>query len=201
MTVFEYAKKIVGNMDVNAYIVWDSKRNDAVVIDPGAEPDAIRLALRGKMLKAILLTHGHVDHIGAVSALREGGVPVYIHKKDADMLTNPNLSLASMLGLPASQGEADFDLTEGVMELCGLTVSVLHTPGHTPGSVCFLIDNVLFSGDTLFEGGVGRTDLPGGDDKALKASLSRLIQMDPVTAVCPGHGMETTIRAERRYYR
>jgi len=199
--MIEYSLRSVGKMAVNTYVVWDSKRGEALVIDPGAEPDAIRLALRGKALKAILLTHGHIDHIGAVSALREGGIPVYIHKKDADMLVNPNLSLAAMFDLPESQGEADFDLTEGVMELCGLTISVLHTPGHTPGSVCFLIGNILFSGDTLFEGGVGRTDLPGGDAAALNASVSRLIQMDPDIAVCPGHGIETTIRAERRYYR
>jgi len=87
------------------------------------------------------------------------------------------------------------------LTLCGLTISVLHTPGHTPGSCCFLIDNMLFSGDTLFEGGVGRTDLPGGDDNALKKSIARLIQMEPDIVVCPGHGVSTTIRAERRYYR
>jgi len=199
--MLSYSTHNVGKMAVNAYILWDSKQKDAIVIDPGAEPDAIRLALRGKNLKAILLTHGHVDHIGAVSALRENGVPVYIHKKDADMLTNPNLSLAAMFGKPESQGEADFDLAEGVLGLCGLTISMLHTPGHTPGSVCFLVDNVLFSGDTLFEGGVGRTDLPGGDDSALKASVSRLIHLDPDIIVCPGHGLPTTVRAERRYYR
>jgi glyoxylase-like metal-dependent hydrolase (beta-lactamase superfamily II) len=199
--MFSYSTHTVGSMAVNAYILSDSKQKDAIVIDPGAEPDAIRLALRGKNLKAILLTHGHVDHIGAVAALREGDVPVYIHKKDADMLTNPNLSLAAMFNQRASQGEADFDLTDGTLTLCGLTISVLHTPGHTPGSCCFLVDNILFSGDTLFEGGVGRTDLPGGDDNKLKKSVSRLIQMEPDIIVCPGHGLSTTIRAERRYYR
>lgn len=199
--MFEFSTVHVGKFAVNTYIVFDSKRTDAIVIDPGAEPDAIRLALKGKNLRGILLTHGHADHIGAVSVLRGDQAPVYIHQLDADMLTNPNLSLANMIGMPKNQGEADFDLKEGTLELCGLSIRVLHTPGHTPGSVCYLIDNTLFSGDTLFEGGVGRTDLPGGNEAKLKASVSYLVQLDPKTNVHPGHGFPTTIGAERRYYR
>lgn len=190
----------VGNMSANAYILYDPGRNDALVIDPGAEPEAIRLALRGKKLKGILLTHGHADHIGAVAALRSEDVPVFIHPKDAQMLTNPHLSLAAMVGIQESQGEPDFYLDECQLSLAGLTLSVFHTPGHTPGSVCFQMDNALFTGDTLFERGVGRTDLPGGDAKALNASVARLMQMDKELEVYPGHGGATTIRSERRYY-
>lgn len=196
----QFVMQTVGNMSVNTYILFESGSNEAIVIDPGAEPEAILLLLRGKKLKGILLTHGHADHIGAVEALRNEDAPVYIHKKDARMLTNPNLSLAKMVGIKENQGEPDYCLEEGEMSLAGLTINVLHTPGHTPGSVCFLIDNILFSGDTLFERGVGRTDLPGGDEKAMTASIAKLMQLDKETEVYPGHGSATTIRSERRFF-
>ena len=194
-----YAIVPVGEMQANAYIVYDDERDDALVIDPGAEPDAIRLALDGRRLAGLLLTHGHVDHCGAVGALRGEEAPVFIHAGDAAMLTNPRLSLAVMVGGKESQGEPDFCLEEGGMELAGLTFSVLHTPGHTPGSVCFLCGDTLFSGDTLFLSGIGRTDFPGGDAKAMAASLSRLAALDEAVRVCPGHGGSTSIGAERRH--
>lgn len=196
----QFVTQTVGRMAANAYILNADRSNEALVIDPGAEPEAILLALHGKKLKGILLTHGHADHIGAVVALRSDDVPVFIHEKDARMLTNPNLSLAKMVGIPESQGEPDFCLKDGEMSIAGLTINVLHTPGHTQGSVCFLIDGKLFSGDTLFERGVGRTDLPGGDEKALATSIARLMQLDKDIEVYPGHGSATTIRGERRYY-
>ena len=189
----------VGEMQANAYIVFEPGRDDAVVIDPGAEPEAIRLALRGRRLAGILLTHGHVDHIGAVAALRGEDAPVFIHEMDAAMLTNPNLSLAAMVGGEKSQGEPDFCLTEGDMDVAGLTFTVLHVPGHTQGSVCFLCGDVLFSGDTLFQRGIGRTDFPGGDAEAMRESLARLVALNGEIRVCPGHGEETTIGQERRY--
>ncbi|MCL1964425.1 MAG: MBL fold metallo-hydrolase [Firmicutes bacterium] len=197
--MMEFYVQPVGIMQANAYVVFNPKRDDAVVIDPGAEPEAIRLALRGRKLAAILLTHGHMDHIGAVGALRSEDVPVFLHEGDAAMLTNPNLNLAVMVGVEGNQGEPDFCLQEGDTELSGLMFTVLHTPGHTKGSVCYLCDGVLFSGDTLFKAGIGRTDFPGGDRKAMRASLKRLAALDAKIRVCPGHGGETTIGAERRY--
>ncbi len=190
----------VGEMQANAYILYAPDRDDALVIDPGAEPEAISLALAGRKLAGILLTHGHVDHIGAVAALRSADAPVYIHQGDAKMLANPNLSLAAMVGGEPSQGDPDFCVTEGPMELAGLAIEVIHTPGHTPGSACFLCEGALFSGDTLFQDGVGRTDFPGGDREALAASLARLMALDGDTPVYPGHGNETTIARERRYH-
>ena len=131
----------VGEIQANCYVLSLPERDDALVIDPGAEEPAIRLALGKRRIAAILLTHGHYDHIGAVAALRAGGVP--------------------------SQGEAEYTLSDGdEMTLAGIRLRVLHTPGHTKGGCCFLTDEgQLFSGDTLFRYGYGRTDLPGGDEK------------------------------------
>ncbi len=190
----------VGEMQANAYVLFSPNGQDALVIDPGGEPEAVRLALKGRKLTGILLTHGHTDHIGAVASLRAEGAPVYIHAGDAKMLTNPNLSLAAMVGVPGSQGDPDFCLEEGEVELSGIVLHVIHTPGHTPGSVCFQWEDCLFSGDTLFKDGVGRTDFPGGDVYALACSLKHLMTLDPGMKVHPGHGGMTTIGDERRYH-
>ena len=165
------------------------------MIDPGAEEPAIRLALGQRKIAAILLTHGHYDHIGAVAALRADGAPVYIGAQDAQNLVNPLYSLAAMFGGAPSQGEAEYTLSDGdEMTLAGIRLRVLHTPGHTKGGCCFLTDEgQLFSGDTLFRYGYGRTDLPGGDEKQLFASVRRLFELDPAIRVYPGHGAPTTI--------
>lgn len=195
----KFEKVVVGELGVNCYVLYQPDRDDAIVIDPGAEEPAIRMALGKRRPAAILLTHGHYDHIGAVSKLRESGVPVYIHRDDAAMLTTPALSLSAMFGGAPSQGEADVLFEDGQMlELAGMKLRVLHTPGHTKGSSCFLAeDGTLFSGDTLFRFGYGRTDLPGGDEAALFASLRELLRMDPSVSVQPGHGASTTIGEER----
>jgi len=195
----DYTKVAVGEMQANAYVVFDPARDDCFVIDPGAEPEAIRIALGGRRLSGILLTHGHCDHIGAVHDLRGPETPVFIHAEDAQMLTNPNLSLAAMFGGRRSQGEPDFCVTEGEMELAGISLEVLHTPGHTRGSCCFRVLDVIFSGDTLFQRGIGRTDLPGGDEAAMRKSLARLMALDPGFVVCPGHGSRTFIGDERKH--
>lgn len=195
----EYYIEPVGEAQANAYIVFAPERGDALAIDPGAEPEAIRLALRGRKLSGILITHGHFDHIGAVKALRGDEAPVFIHERDAKMLTNPNLNLSIMIGQEYDQGAPDFCLTEGEVEIAGVRLVVLHTPGHTPGSVCFLCGDTLFSGDTLFRRGIGRCDLPGGDEGAMERSLKRLAELDANIRVCPGHGEGTTIGEERRY--
>lgn len=193
----QYKRIPVGHMQENAYVVYDENRDDCFVIDPGAEPEGILLELAGRRLAAILLTHGHYDHIGAVKALRGEDVPVFIHAEDAEMLTNKNLSLSVMFGGEDSQGEPDFCIEPGEMELCGVPIEVLHTKGHTQGSCCFRMGNVLFSGDTLFRRGIGRTDLPGGDGQALRKSLDALMELPDDIIVCPGHGGETTIGEER----
>lgn len=188
----------VGSLGTNAYIVCDENRTDAVVIDPGAEAGAIQRALQGRTIAAILLTHGHFDHISAVDALREGAF-VAIHALDAPMLISAQGNLSCMLGKGFAIQAADRLLCEeDAVEAAGLTFEVLHTPGHTPGSVCYRCGGVLFSGDTLFSGGYGRYDLPGGDWDALSHSLRRVLALTGVERVCPGHGEETTLERERR---
>lgn len=189
----------VGEIQANAYVLYDTERDDALVIDPGAESDAIRVALGGRKIAAILLTHGHFDHIGAVDALREGAT-VVIHKADARMLTNPALNLSAMVtGKALAMGEADLLLEEGAHEMAGLPFEALHTPGHSPGSCCFRFGEALFTGDTLFRQGYGRTDLPGGDMRTLVRSLKRVTNLNADWMAYPGHGEPTTLGAERRY--
>lgn len=189
----------VGELQANCYVLSLAEREDAIVIDPGAEEPAIRLALGKRKIAAILITHGHYDHIGAVAALRAGGVPVYIGAEDAQNLVNPLYSLAAMFGGAPSQGAADFLLEDGeTLTLAGIRLRVVCTPGHTKGGCCFLTDEgQLFSGDTLFCGGIGRTDFPGGSADEMAASLKRLRALSPQTRVYPGHGEPTTIGEER----
>lgn len=189
----------MGTLAANAYILFEPDREDALVIDPGADAEGIRAMLGGRRLAGILLTHGHTDHIGAVAALRGPDTPVYIHSLDAAMLTDPGLSLSTMTGDAASQGEADVLLDEGDITVAGIPLTVIHTPGHTPGSVCFRHGDDLFSGDTLFQQGYGRTDFPGGDVRQMALSLRRLLALDADIRVHPGHGASTSIGAERRY--
>lgn len=189
----------VGELAANCYVLSLAERDDAIVIDPGAEEPAVRLALGERKIAAILLTHGHYDHIGAVAALRADGAKVYIGADDAKALTNPAYSLAALFGGSPSQGEADETLSDGqLLELAGISLRVLHTPGHTKGGCCFLTDEKsLFAGDTMFRRSYGRTDLPGGDDREMALSLARLRALDAETRVYPGHGAPTTIGEER----
>lgn len=189
----------VGPLAVNCYLVWDGAARRAVVIDPGDEAEAIVDALAGAGLEAaaVLLTHAHVDHLrGVAGVAARWGAPVYVHRADRALYRSPLNALQPWL--PAAEG-----LPEPVTELpdCGgLEVVVLHTPGHTPGGVCFHLpkQRLVFSGDTLFRGGVGRTDLPGGNLEDLERSVRTVLyRLPPETRVLPGHGDPTTIGEER----
>ena len=183
-------KLTLGLYQTNTYILTEGE--NAVVIDPGYDPDAILDALEGKNLKAILLTHGHFDHVGAVKELvAETGCDVYIHAAELNL---PPMITAGQLYYTHTYAESDH-----ITPIPGVELTVLHTPGHTPGSVCLLWKDQMFSGDTLFEGSCGRIDLPGGDPQQMMRSLSRLSRLQADYHVHPGHGGSTTLAAEKRY--
>lgn len=190
----QYAVLPLGDYQTNVCLCWDEETKRCVIIDPGYEPDTIvrELQRRGLTAAMILLTHGHFDHVGAVKPLAQAmNLPVYVNEKDTE--------------LPAVlTGGGTFYYTHEYADgdeirLDGLTFRVLETPGHTPGSVCLLCGDVMFSGDTLFAGSCGRTDLAGGDMRAMLDSLHRLAALPGDYVVQPGHGPATRLSDERRF--
>ena len=183
-------KLTLGLYQTNTYLLAND--TEAVVIDPGYEADTILDALAGRTLKAILLTHGHFDHVGAVKELvAETGCQVWIHAAEATM---PPMVTAGPLYFTHTYDEGDT-----ISPIEGLELTVLHTPGHTPGSVCLLMGKEMFSGDTLFACSFGRTDLPGGDPRKMMESLRRLASLQGNFFIHPGHGGSTTLDAEKRF--
>lgn len=181
--------RTVGLLSTCCYILWQDDRTDCIVIDPGAEAESIRTACGGRRIAAILLTHGHFDHMGAAEALLGEGTALVIHRDDADMLSDPQKNVSWMIGRNIACPPATRLVQEGdTLDYAGITLQVLHTPGHTPGSVCYEVGDHLFTGDTLFDYGFGRTDLPGGSAAAMRASLQRVMPMADSHSVYPGHG-------------
>jgi glyoxylase-like metal-dependent hydrolase (beta-lactamase superfamily II) len=183
----------LGAYQTNCYIIHEESSKTCCVIDPGYDADRIlgKLDALGLTLEAVLLTHGHFDHVGAVKDLAaETQCDVYLHSED---LTMPPMMTAGALYYTKTYAEGS------LLKLAGLEISVLHTPGHTPGSVCLLADNSIFSGDTLFQGSCGRTDLPGGNWATITQSLKRLAALEGNFWVFPGHGGSTTLRDEKKY--
>lgn len=197
-----YQLVIVGPLETNCYLFYCSKTRECAVIDPGAEAEKIFEAISSLNLKPIIIlnTHGHVDHTGANLDLKERyQVPIAIHPGDLPLLEEYlQLEFGLMLGARPAPAP-DRLLADGEKIVIGETfLQVIHSPGHSPGSVCFYADHLLFAGDTLFCGGVGRTDLPGGSWKDLAHSLkARVMILPDETVVLPGHGPKTTIGEER----
>lgn len=200
MNVTCFPGRMIG---ANSYLVSDDTGH-AVVIDPwNADVIASRIREEHLNLAAILLTHGHFDHTyGQVKLKAEFFVPSCLHADDADMIGNPDKNasdLAASLFKNCSFGKADVLLAGGEKLSFGdLTFRVIHTPGHTKGSVCYICGGSLFSGDTLFRGSAGRTDLYGGDPNAMKDSLAIISSLDDIGDVYPGHGDRTTLDYERK---
>ncbi|MDR1410166.1 MAG: MBL fold metallo-hydrolase [Oscillospiraceae bacterium] len=188
-----------GILRANSYLLTEG--SDAVIIDCGAAESAILSALENLKLHAILLTHGHWDHILGVAEIKAlTGAQVAIHQLDAPRLLRSSLSGADNMDCNQTPLDADILLQEGeTLTFGNITLQVLHTPGHTQGGVCYLhgASRSLFTGDTLFCGDCGRTDLPGGDWNAMKATLRRLRELPGNYDVYPGHEQETTLERER----
>ena len=197
---------LCGMIQENCYIVSVPGRADCVVIDPGDEYPKLRQALAGRRVAAILLTHGHFDHIMAAGELAaEHGAPVYVGAQDVEMLNDAQINgYAHLMGVPGMDGPALTGEPYGeALSAAGLDFRVLPTPGHSRGSVCLYLqdEGVLFSGDTLFCAGFGRLDLHGGSVQDMERSLRTLFTLPGETRVYPGHGEATTIGAERTRYR
>lgn len=197
----------VGPLGCNCTILGDEKTSESIVIDPGGDLDLIqtRLAKRGLRVAAIVHTHTHIDHVGATGDLqRLTGAPARIHEADRFMLDILGLQAAFVGMAQPRAAQVDGDLRDDtILKLGALEVAVLHTPGHSPGSICFLVKggdrDILWSGDTLFQQGIGRTDLWGGDMSTIEKSIrSRLYALRDETLVIPGHGGKTTIGDEKR---
>lgn len=188
----------VGQIGTNCYLLEDPDTKTCAVIDPGDNADGIDREIRkaGFSLSMILITHGHFDHVLAVPGLlaKWPDVPVYIHKKEVNwegkgdqyMLLGPVPNIKTV-------GEGD------VIDFAGHQIKVLHTPGHSPGSVCYLVGDILFAGDTLFAGSCGRTDFIGGSVSQILASLKRLAGLEGNLRVCPGHDRLTSLDVERAH--
>lgn len=192
----------------NTYVVWQPGRDDALVIDPGLEPDAILdfLGEQGLRPAAILNTHGHADHIGGNAALKTAfpHAPLLIGVNDAPLLTDADANLSAPFGMPIVSPPADGLLREGdVVEHAGIRLEVLDVPGHSPGHIVFVCRDrpvLVFGGDVLFRGSIGRSDFPGCDGPLLLAGIrGKLFPLPPDTVVYPGHGPVTTIGQEKRF--
>jgi glyoxylase-like metal-dependent hydrolase (beta-lactamase superfamily II) len=191
----------------NTYVLWSEGQREAVVIDPGLEPDLILgyLADEGLTVRAVLNTHGHADHIAGNEALKSAfpDAPLVIGAGDAVMLSDPEANLSAPFGLPLTSPPADRTVQQGdVVEAAGLRLEVLDIPGHSPGHVVFVLRGspcLVFGGDVLFRGSVGRTDFPGGSAPQLFEGIRRhLFTLPPDTVVYPGHGPVTTVGHEKR---
>lgn len=196
---------VLGMVSTNTWFLMNEENKELLIIDPADEAERIqrKISQMGGIPKAVLLTHGHFDHMMAADNLRETyNIPVYAYEREKALLENPGANLSGAWASPhvlcADQWVKDGEK----LDLAGMHLQVFHTPGHTAGSCCYYLQEeaVLFSGDTLFAGSVGRTDFPTSSTRDMRESLHRLLaELPEETRVCPGHNEETTIGYEKRY--
>lgn len=201
----ELQKCILGSVYTNCYFLQNKETGELLIVDPAANAEQIFhkvSEMNGKPV-GILLTHGHFDHILAVNEVKEKyHIPVYACRQEEEMLREPSVNMTAYYGAGCSVKPDRFLNDLDVFEAAGFSVQMIHTPGHTKGSCCYYIpeEKLLFSGDTLFYGSVGRTDFPGGSTAEIVGSLHKLLESLPEeTDVYPGHDAETTIGYEKRY--
>lgn len=200
----EWKQIPLGLLQTNCYVLYNLQK-ECIIFDPGAEGEKLIALLENEKLQpqAVLLTHAHFDHIGAVDDVREFyKIPVYVHEKESEWLTDPSLNGSklflngrSIIVSPTDRVIKD----EGTLSIGGFTFEILETPGHSPGSVSFYVEeiNTIFAGDTLFQGSIGRTDLPGGNHEQLLNSIEeKLLTLPKEAMVLPGHGPVTQIENE-----
>lgn len=189
---------VVGPYQANCYILAEKIGSEAIIIDPGEDYNRIKKAIDKHKLtpKIIVNTHGHIDHIGANDKF---GLPVYVHKDDAEFLIDSKKNMSAFLGSPASLGSKIKTLKDkDKITLEKISLEVIHTPGHTPGSICLKMDDILFTGDTLFYGGIGRTDFPYANEEKMRESLKKLMSLPDKLKILPGHGQASSIGEERK---
>lgn len=187
------------SFETNCWLIGADGTDDAVVVDPGFSPERVRalLAAAGRTPVAVLATHGHFDHIGAAAEMCGDDLPLYIHEADVLALSDPEAWGAGYEAPPVPVKDVRTVVDGDVLAFAGFRIEVMHTPGHTPGSVCYRTDGWVLSGDLVFAGAIGRSDFPNSDPAAMRLSLRRFLTLPDELPVLPGHGPRTTVGRER----